>query len=192
MDWSLFRTVNRLSVHTHWAHPLFKAYANYGVGVFAVLIAIAGLLALRRSDARVLTRTVWAAGGALIALGLNQPIASLVDRARPYATHPRALVLVDKTTDPSFMSDHSIVAAAVAIGLFLAVRRIGIVAIACALAMAFTRVYVGAHYPGDAAAGLLFGAAVVIAGAPLADRWVTPIVERLLGGAVGRRFATPS
>ena len=33
-------------------------------------------------------------------------VAALVAEARPYAEHPSALVLVDRTTDWSFPSDH--------------------------------------------------------------------------------------
>ncbi|MEP7113735.1 MAG: phosphatase PAP2 family protein [Ilumatobacteraceae bacterium] len=73
-------------------------------------------------------------------------------------------VLVDRTTDFSFPSDHATAVGAVAAGLLLANQRWGIIAAVLAVAMAFTRVYVGAHYPGDVAAGLILGAAVAGAG----------------------------
>jgi membrane-associated phospholipid phosphatase len=78
--------------------------------------------------------------------------------------YPHALLLVDKTTDFSFPSDHAVMAGAVAMGLFLVSRRLGLVALVAALLMAFTRVYVGAHYPADVVAGLALGAVVVALG----------------------------
>jgi undecaprenyl-diphosphatase len=83
---------------------------------------------------------------------------------------PGALVLVDRSPDPAFPSDHAVMAGAVAAGLWLVSRRLGIAAAVAALLMAFTRVYVGAHWPGDVAVGLAFGAAVVVIG-HLLSRW---------------------
>ncbi len=178
MDWSWFHTVNRWSVDTPWAHGFFRAYANYGVGLFIAALALAGWIGIR-DDAQVLARAIWAGVAAVIALVVNQPIADAIGRARPFAAHRGVLVLVDKSTDPGFFSDHAVMAGAVAVGLVFAVRRIGVVAIAAAVLLAFARVYVGAHYPGDVVAGLAFGGAVAAAGVPLADRFVTPICVRL-------------
>jgi undecaprenyl-diphosphatase len=178
MDWSLFRTVNDWARRSTWAHGFFKGYADLGVVVFAVALVVAFVIGLRH-DATVMARTVWTAIAAVIALVLNQPIANLVNRARPYATHPHVLVLVDKGKDPSFMSDHSLVAGAVAVGLLFAVRKIGFVVLGLAVLMAFTRVYVGAHYPSDVVAGFAFGALIAAAGMPLADRFLVPVCERV-------------
>src|SRR4051812_9784720 len=103
MDWSLFHTMNRWSRQSAWAHPFFRGYANYGVVLFAVALAIAGWIGLR-DDARILARTVWAAGAALIALTVNQPLADWIGRARPFATHRGVLVIVDRSADPTFLS----------------------------------------------------------------------------------------
>lgn len=178
MDWSWFQTVNRWSADTPWAHGFFRAYANYGVAFFIAALALAGWIGLR-DDARVLARAIWAGGAAIIVLIVNQPIADAIGRARPFAAHRGVLVLVDKSTDPGFLSDHAVMAGAVAVGLVFAVRRIGFVMIAAAVLMAFARVYVGAHYPGDVVAGLAFGAAVALAGVPLADRVLTPVCTRV-------------
>ena len=178
MDWSLFQTVNRWSADTPWAHGFFRAYANDGVALFVAALALAGWIGLR-SDARVLARAIWAGAAAITALIVNQPIADAIGRARPFATHRGVLVLVDKSTDPGFFSDHAVMAGAVAVGLVFAVRRIGVVMIAAAVLMAFARVYVGAHYPGDVAAGLAFGGVLAAGGVPLADRLLTPICTRV-------------
>ncbi len=73
---------------------------------------------------------------------------------------PDALVLVSRSVDPAFPSDHAVMAGAVAAGLFVAHRGLGAVAAVLAIAMAFTRVYVGAHFPLDVAAGLVIGAGI--------------------------------
>jgi undecaprenyl-diphosphatase len=55
-------------------------------------------------------------------------------------------------------------AGAVAAGLLLVNRRLGLLAVFVGALMAFTRVYIGAHYPWDVLGGLAFGVAVVLLG----------------------------
>ena len=118
---------------------------------------------------------MWATGAALVGLALAQVIGHAVLRARPYDAMTGVHVLVARTTDFSFPSDHATAAGAVAVGLFLANRRWGIIACVAAVLMAFARVYVGAHYPGNVLAGLALGGMVAAAGSLL----VTPLLTRL-------------
>jgi undecaprenyl-diphosphatase len=55
-------------------------------------------------------------------------------------------------------------AGAVAAGLLLVNRRLGLVAAAAAAIMAFARVYIAAHYPSDVIGGLILGTAVSLLG----------------------------
>jgi undecaprenyl-diphosphatase len=174
MDARLFRWINRLADRTGWAHGAFTGYAKFGIALFAVLLLAAYFDARHHDDMRAIASSVWAGAAALIAVGLAQFIGRAVDRARPDDAMTGIHVLVAKTTDFSFPSDHATAVGAVAAGLLLANRRLGIVAGVAALVMAFTRVYVGAHYPGDVVAGLALGAAVAVLG----HLTVTPLVER--------------
>jgi undecaprenyl-diphosphatase len=89
---------------------------------------------------------------------------------------PHAVVLVSRSTDLSFASDHAVMAGAVAAGVLLAHRKLGLLTLCLALVMAAARVYVGAHFPLDVAAGLAVGAIVAVASYGL----VRPVATRVV------------
>lgn len=195
LDDRLLLAVNSLAVHTPGWHGIALAWARYGVLFFAALL-LAGLVAARHGPSRALAATGWAAVATVLALGLNQPLGALVAEPRPYVTHPAMLRLADATTDFSFPSDHAVMAGAVAAGLLLAHRRLGLIAVGAAVLMALTRVYVGAHYPWDVLAGLVFGAAVALLGWSLLHRPLTSLTawlrdRPLWRGALAEHEAAP-
>jgi len=174
----LFAEVNTFARHTGWLHAPLRVYADYGVVLFGLLLFL-GVLTSRSGNARSLAAAAWSGFAAVLAVAVNQPIVQTVHESRPYTSHSAVLVLVDRTTDFSFPSDHATMAGATAVGLFLVTRTLGLLASGAALAMAFTRIYVGAHYPGDVLAGLLLGATVAALGWLLVQRPATRAAEWL-------------
>lgn len=155
----LFTTINRFAVNTPWLHGPMAAYAGYGLLLFAGLLLAGWWVARSRSD-RVMASALLGPVGAVVAVGVQQPVIAWFGHARPFLVHPDALVLVARSHDPSFPSDHACVAGAVTAALFLVDRRLGALSGVLALLLAFARVYVGVHWPADVVAGLAFGAAV--------------------------------
>ena len=90
-----------------------------------------------------------------VALLVNQAIAQLWYRDRPFAAHPSAHVWGSRSADPSFPSDHASAAFAIAFAVLLFDRVAGALFLVAALVIGFGRVFVGAHYPADVFAGLL-------------------------------------
>lgn len=179
LDRRLYLDVNSFARHTSFAHFFMKEYALYG-GV--VILGIVGLIAYFRvrrmqdSKAKV-DRVLWTAAGTLIALGLNQPLSHLVGRVRPYYVIKGVEVLVPKANDFTFPSDHATVAGAMIVGLLMADPPTGIVAAILGLFLAFGRVYVGAHYPGDVIGGLIFGGLVAVALRPIGVAIISRITD---------------
>jgi membrane-associated phospholipid phosphatase len=161
LDDRLLLDVDTLARATGWLHPWVVGYATYGLVLFAGLL-LAGLLTTRCGPTRTLAAAGWAPLAVLLAVAVNQPIGHMVHEGRPYASHPHLLVLAGRTSDFSFPSDHAVMVGAATAGLLLVSRRLGLLAAAAALLMAFARVYIGAHYPWDVAAGLALGAAVAL------------------------------
>jgi undecaprenyl-diphosphatase len=127
---------------------------------------------------------IWSGCAALIALGIGQIVGNAVDRARPYTAMPASHVLISRSSDFSFPSDHATAAGAIAVGLVLAGMRyrsltLGLVTCCLAVLLAVSRVYVGVHYPGDVVAGLALGAAVAGGGVPLGLWLLRPVVRWL-------------
>ncbi|MEO8693301.1 MAG: phosphatase PAP2 family protein [Acidimicrobiales bacterium] len=184
MDAALYRSVNRFAARTHWAHSSFVAMAKYGIVLFALALVVGWLSARHADSSDGVIVVIWSGAAALIALGIGQVIGNAVDRARPYTAMPASHVLIARSADFSFPSDHATAAGAVAVGLLFAGRRygssmLGLVTGCLALLLAVSRVYAGVHYPGDVVAGLALGAAVAAAGVPLALWLLRPVVRWL-------------
>lgn len=176
-DW--FLHVNEFARHSPGLHEPLRLYAQYGVLLFAAVLALGWWTARTNPNPRAMAAALWAPVAALVALGLNQPLGRLVHEARPYTAFPHALVLVAHSPDFSFPSDHAVMAGAVAAGVLLTHRRLGLITLAAAVVLAFARVYVGAHFPLDVIAGLLLGAAVTVATFLAARPVLVRIVEAL-------------
>jgi undecaprenyl-diphosphatase len=87
---------------------------------------------------------------------MNQGILLLVHRIRPYdagVTH----LLIARSADPSFPSDHATLAFAVVFALLGAGARRAWGFLVAAVVLACSRVYVGTHYASDILGGALTG-----------------------------------
>lgn len=179
MDSNWFRHVNEFEQDTGWLHGIMRWDAKWGVLVFAGLLLVAWFVGRRASDApQRVAAAIWSALAALAAVGLAQPINHAVKRERPFVAMTGVHTLVSHARDYGFPSDHATAVGAVAAGLWLVRKWLGAVATVLALVLAFSRVYVGVHYPGDAAGGLALGAVVALAGAYV----VVPILRRMILG----------
>ena len=141
--------------------------------VGAVWIALALLLAALRGRRGLLVATVVAVAAAeLAAKGLQAGIG----RERPPLQMPDPAPLVHVPHTGSMPSGHAATSFAAATVLALAVPRLAAPAALLAVAIAWSRLVVGVHYPLDAVAGAVLGAVIGIA------------VHRILGR---RRAAWP-
>ncbi|MFC8454733.1 bifunctional phosphatase PAP2/diacylglycerol kinase family protein [Kitasatospora sp. NPDC057223] len=146
-----------------WLPGLSRA-ADHGVlwmGTAAALAALGG-----RSGRRAALR---GAGSLAVASVLaNVAAKHLTRRPRPVLDQvPLVRQLVRQPFTTSFPSGHSASAAAFAVGVAIEAPLLAAVVAPVAGAVAASRVYVGAHYPGDVLAGVALGAGA----AALTLRW---------------------
>ncbi|NNN03463.1 MAG: phosphatase PAP2 family protein [Acidimicrobiaceae bacterium] len=186
VDTRIFRWVNQLAVSTPALHASAAWYAVYGIGLFALVLLVT-LWWARAGSPRALASALWAGVGTIVVVGLNQIVVAGVHRLRPYWALSHVEVLVARTHDFSFPSDHAVTAGAVAAGVWLVARRMGslplrrlaLVTILAALLLAADRIYVGVHYPGDVVAGLAEGALLMVTGEWLSRRPLEDLVTNL-------------
>jgi undecaprenyl-diphosphatase len=124
-----------------------------------------------------------AAVAGLLGVALAAVIGRVDYRPRPFLV-PAAHVhlLVAHAADSSFPSDHATLAFAVAGGLFAVGPGWGWPTLAFAAVVAFSRVFVGVHWPSDVVAGALLGllcAGTVRAAAGPAAPWLDAVIDRL-------------
>lgn len=177
MDFRLYELINGLSGNAI-ADRLFELVADELSIVLMALVALTFLVRWSRHQTERRSGAVLGSAAATASLLVAQPIAHAVDRARPYISHPaHAHLLVSRSHDPSFPSDHAAGAFALALGVWVYDRTFGTLLLLVAGAIAFSRVFVGTHYPSDVVAGALLGAAAV------ALLHLVPPARRFLEGA---------
>lgn len=185
MDTSLFHAINGLAGNVDAIDDLFVFISTWGPYFILALLPIIWFWP-GKDDVRKQREwaVIAACGSVVISLGVNQVIIRLWERPRPFVAH-HANLLINHSRDASFPSDHATVGFAVAFALLLMVRNVGWIALVMAVIVAFSRVYVGVHYPGDVlgAAAISF---VVAYGMVRALPYLDPVIEPPLRWA--RRF----
>ena len=148
-----------------WLFVALSAAGQAGL----IWIALAPLLAVWARKPVLFTTlvtaaTVWTAD--LLAVSLK----GVFDRERPYEVVPAADPLLRWDVAGSLPSGHAATSAAGAVVLAYLLGRGGLWLGLLAVAIGFSRVYVGVHYPLDVLAGALIGVAVGLAATVLVRR----------------------
>ncbi|MEU1087754.1 phosphatase PAP2 family protein [Streptomyces sp. NPDC005576] len=180
VDGSLYTSITGLAQRApSWLDSLISAWSTYGLALFGLLMVAAWWRARKAGDP---ARTAMALAAPLVVCAtfvVDTGIKSVFHEQRPCrALHAVTLEACPPPGDWSFPSNHATIAAATVAALWLVDRRMAAIAAPAALLMAFSRVWVGAHYPHDVLLGLLVGTALAL---PLsrAARRGAPAVRRL-------------
>lgn len=170
-----------------WADRTMEYVGEYGILLALVLLGLwAWWRHVRTRETKEeavagFTGLVWTPLAAVVAVIVNIPIRGFVERPRPFLEHRGLEVLIKGKTDFSFVSDHATLAMALAVGIFLVHRKLGLIGIGLAVLAGFSRVYMGVHYPTDVVGGLALGMAVALLLAPAAVWLLTPVVRAVAG-----------
>ncbi|MEU6914923.1 phosphatase PAP2 family protein [Streptomyces olindensis] len=166
-----------------WFDRVMEYVGEYGLLLAIVLLVVWCWWSVRRRGdedaASTVAALIWAPLAAGIAVLVNVPIRGFVERPRPFLDHQGLEVLVKGKTDYSFVSDHATIVMALAVGLFVANRRFGLIGLVLALFGGFIRVYMGVHYPTDVVGGFALGTAVALLLSPPAMALLTPVTTAI-------------
>jgi undecaprenyl-diphosphatase len=141
-----------------WLNPVFEGLSYAGrLGLLWIVIALVLCAVYRRWGVFALT-VIAVALADWSATGLK----ALIGRPRPPVRYPEPKTLVPLPHDASFPSGHAATSFAAATMLSLSFPRFAPFLYVLAAAVAFSRVYVGVHYPLDVLGGALLGTLVAV------------------------------
>jgi undecaprenyl-diphosphatase len=179
-DTALYRDITDFAQATPmWVQHGAEAWTEAGLLVFVAMFAACWWRA-RRDSSHAFAIAALAPLATAVAYVCSEVLKSAVAEERPCrAVAGAALSLAECPShgDWSFPSNHATIAGASTVALALVRRTLLWLTAPLALLMAFSRVFVGVHYPHDVMAGLALGTLVALA----AVRLGTGPMTRLAG-----------
>lgn len=133
--------------------PFWKVITFLGnAGWFWIVLAVA-LLVTKKTRRTGIAALLSLAVGFLIT---NVLLKNIVARPRPFDAYTEIIPLITRPTDFSFPSGHTCASFACALIFFrMLPKKYGVPAVILAGMVAFSRLYLGVHYPGDVLGGFL-------------------------------------
>ena len=146
------------NVRTDFFDPIMRFFSFLGNGGwFWILICIV-LIIYKPTRSIGIIAAISLAVSALIC---NSLLKIIINRTRPYDAIEELVLIAKMPHDSSFPSGHSNASFAVACAITWCLSKnkkwIGVILIVVASIIAFSRMYVGAHYPTDVIAGIMLG-----------------------------------
>ena len=133
--------------------PFWKVITFLGNGGWFWLVAAGVLLIPKKTRRTGIMALLSIAIGFLIT---NVLLKNIVARPRPFDAYTEIIPLITRPTDFSFPSGHTCASFACALAFFrMLPKKYGVPAVILAGMVAFSRLYLGVHYPGDVLGGFL-------------------------------------
>ena len=149
-------------LRTDMLTPFMKIVTFLGNGGWFWILSAVVLLAIPRTSKTGSAAVLSLIFGVIVT---NLLLKNIVARPRPFAEIEALIPLIAKPTDFSFPSGHTTASFAVALVMLrMLPKKIGIPAVVLAALVAFSRLYLGIHYPTDVLAGFV----VALVGSSLA------------------------
>ena len=144
----IFDFLNGLAKRNDILDMVWVFFAQYAIFLFGIV-----LIYFVRKDRKLLLKVAMGIIITVIAVAVIKKIWFI---PRPFSDKEVNL-LIEHRQDSTFPSKHAAVAFAVAFGIFLQKKKLGVWLLLLALGIALSRVIVGVHYPADVFAGALIG-----------------------------------
>ncbi|WP_018656368.1 phosphatase PAP2 family protein [Actinomadura flavalba] len=169
-----------------FVHTLAEIGTDAGLLLFAALF-VAGWWRARRDEERAMALALLAPCAVIGAYLVSEVSKSFLREERPCRAVAGAMNIAacPAPGDWSFPSNHATIAAASAAAIVVAWRAMAPLVLPAAALMAFSRVFVGVHYPHDVAAGFVVGVVVASVLALVLVKLVAPLVLRVRELPVG-------
>ncbi|MCC8051805.1 MAG: phosphatase PAP2 family protein [Clostridiales bacterium] len=148
--------------------PIFKTITHLGdKGIFWIILTVI-LLSVKKTRAAGICSACALLSSFLVN---NLLLKNLFNRTRPYEVIEGLTCIIQPAADASFPSGHTGASFASAVAIYRNIpRKYGILLLILASLIAFSRLYVGIHYPTDVLGGLATGIALGILASPRKHR----------------------
>ncbi|MBS4201414.1 phosphatase PAP2 family protein [Bacillus sp. FJAT-49732] len=177
-DYRLFELINQFAGNNDIFDQMVSSFSKFGPILLGLVLV---WLWFSKSGDKFENRKIvlFAVTITIFVLGVDKIIEMMYFRPRPFVDHAVNLLSTKSDLDPSFPSNHSAGAFAIAFSVFWRKRKIGSFLIIFAIFMALSRVFIGVHYPLDVIAGAII-AFIVTAIVYSQRRLLEPLYNRVI------------
>jgi len=176
-NYQIFQYINQLANNDNVLNAAMVFLAEPAIYVLLIGLILHWFSGKDKNRKMVLVTSISLA----VSLTISKVIGHLWYQSRPFVDHD-VTQLIAHTASASFPSNHATIAFVTAFSIWLFRKNEGLLWLVLAAGIAFSRVWVGVHYPLDILGGMVLGivSALVIHAICTKWKWVSAMLDRCL------------